>query len=158
METILEQLSSTTWIEWTIAIVLNVVLLICLVTDLKDHKVYNWVTYPTIVFAFLINTIGYGMTGFTACCLNLLDTLLIFWLFYLLKWIGGGDVKLIMAISALTSISFSFTIVIVSCFLAGFYGMYLWIRTDIHKKTIPFAAFLAIGVYVYELGMWIVRL
>ena len=37
--------------------------LIAAITDLRQHKIYNWTTYPGIVAALAINAAGYGIAS-----------------------------------------------------------------------------------------------
>jgi prepilin peptidase CpaA len=68
------------------------------VTDFRNHKIYNWTTYPGILLAFAVHYLRNGwdseylgltdsLKGFAACG----GLMLVCFLFF---GIGGGDVKL----------------------------------------------------------------
>ena len=91
-------------------ITLSTVLLLLLtataaVTDVVNHKIYNWTTYPGIILALLVNYLerGWdtgdpgladGLKGFAMCGGLLLAA------FALNFEVGGGDVKLMAMIGA----------------------------------------------------------
>ena len=47
---------------WVDAVLL-VVLAIALVTDIRDNKVYNWLTFPSILFGLIVNAVLGGWVG-----------------------------------------------------------------------------------------------
>jgi len=68
------------------------------VTDFRDHKIYNWTTYPGILLAFAVSFLRHGwdegypgledsLKGFALCG----GMMLVCFVFF---GIGGGDVKL----------------------------------------------------------------
>ena len=86
------------------------------VTDLRDRKIYNWVTYPGILIALGLNSLGsllmgwqisdatilasWGMIGLGASLAGFLLCGFILLVCYGLFRVGGGDVKLIAMIGA----------------------------------------------------------
>jgi prepilin peptidase CpaA len=83
-------------------------LLICLFTDLKERKIYNIVTFPTILLAILFHTWNSGWQGFQFSFLGLLLGLGLLFIPYILGGMGAGDVKLLGAIGALKGAGFVF--------------------------------------------------
>lgn len=144
----------TIW-NWLTYIILFTVLTISMYTDWKYHKIYNWVTYPAIILGFIINTINYGSDGFISCCINLGITLLFFGIFYLLKMMGAGDIKLIIAISCLMNAVYAFAGLIIGTILAGIYGMYVWFKTKNRKLRIQYGIFIGVGFYLYQILLYL---
>ena len=111
-----------------IDIILFSILFISLYTDLKSGKIYNWVTLPAMAGGLLLNFMISGQATAYAGLLNsvygILVALIIFVLPYLIGALGGGDVKLLMAIGALKGYIFLFysvlAIGVVSFFLSLF--------------------------------------
>ncbi|HNY13549.1 MAG TPA: A24 family peptidase [Candidatus Wallbacteria bacterium] len=111
-----------------IDIILFSILFISLYTDLKSGKIYNWVTLPAMAGGLLLNFMISGQATAYAGLLNsvygILVALIIFVLPYLIGALGGGDVKLLMAIGALKGYVFLFysvlAIGVVSFFLSLF--------------------------------------
>ena len=88
--------------------ILAALLALSTVSDLKARRIPNSLTAPVIIAAVLINTIAGGRSGayesFRGCGLGLALMMLPF----LLKGVGGGDVKLMAAIGALKGTQFVF--------------------------------------------------
>lgn len=74
------------------------------VTDFRNHKIYNWTTYPGILLAFVVHYLRNGwdgeypaledsLKGFALCG----GLMLVCFLFF---GIGGGDVKLMAMLGA----------------------------------------------------------
>ena len=83
-----------------VIVVLLVLLLVASITDVMQHKIYNWNTYPGIAVGFAVNVIaekGLGpwesLAGFLVCGSIMLVCFLLFNM-------GGGDVKLIAMMGA----------------------------------------------------------
>ncbi len=109
-----------------IDIILFIILFISLFTDLKSGKIYNWVTMPAMAGGLLLNFMIAGPSGAYAgllnSCYGILVALIVFVFPYLIGALGGGDVKLLMAIGALKGHIFLFysilAIGVVSFFLS----------------------------------------
>ncbi|PAB58375.1 A24 family peptidase [Anaeromicrobium sediminis] len=89
-------------------LLLVIILIICVVTDIKERKIYNKVIFPSLMIAFLShilldgpNSLYSSFTGFLVGFLILLGP-------YLLGGMGAGDVKLLALIGALKGPSFVF--------------------------------------------------
>lgn len=142
---------------WNVLIylVLFAILTISIYTDWRYHKIYNKVTYIGILLGFILNSIQYGMDGFLSCCFSLTLALVFFLIFYLAHMIGGGDVKLILAIAVLMNVFYAFAGLIISSILAAIYGVFLWMRTKNTKAQIPYGIFIGIGFYLYQIIVWL---
>jgi len=74
-------------------------------TDLVRGKVYNWCTYPGIALGLLLSIAVGGELGVPTSGQSLIGLVLgfgIFYIAYLMKGVGLGDVKLMAAVGALT--------------------------------------------------------
>ena len=84
-------------------ILLLIVLLIALYTDLRWRKIYNWLTVP----AFLLGLVWQFYTvGWDGCLVMMRVMFLIFLVLMALfgaGGLGGGDVKLLLAVGMLAS-------------------------------------------------------
>lgn len=79
---------------------LAVVLVIAAVTDWRKRKIYNWLTYPTVLGGLVLHTIVFGFGGLLTGVLTVLGVLVIGLMILPLGWLGGGDIKLLGAIGA----------------------------------------------------------
>ena len=134
-----------------IYIVLFTILTISMYTDWKYKKIFNYVTYPGILLGFVLNFGFYGVDGIKSCCFSVAVAFGFFILFYMIKMIGAGDVKLILAIAALTNVFYTFAGLIIGSLLASIYGIYIWMRTKDKKARIPYGIFIGIGFYLYQI-------
>lgn len=88
------------WAQWLILIPLAGVLLHSAWTDWKVRKVYNKVTYPAMVVGLALHLIVGGLPGLADGALGLVLAFVIGLAMLPFGWIGGGDVKLLMAAGA----------------------------------------------------------
>jgi prepilin peptidase CpaA len=88
--------------------ILALALIISFFTDIKNRKILNIVTLPSILTGFVFNTISMGWDGFVFSTLGLLTGFGLLILPYALGGMAAGDVKLLMAIGALKGSTFVF--------------------------------------------------
>lgn len=86
--------------------IVAVVCLICAVTDMRNGKIYNAVTYPSIAFGIAYNALsadrGIVISSVAGCMMGIVP----FGLAAARGLIGGGDVKLFAAIGAIAGFFF----------------------------------------------------
>ena len=70
--------------------------------DVQQHRIPNWLTYPAILMGVLLRAHLWGLNGvFTALGGGLLSAGIVF-VFYAVRAMGGGDLKLMAAIGAVS--------------------------------------------------------
>ncbi|WHY76783.1 prepilin peptidase [Neobacillus sp. WH10] len=111
-----------------IEIVLVTILIISLYTDIRDRKILNIVTLPTILFAFIFHIGTQGMEGFLFSGKGFLTGLGLLIIPYLLGGMGAGDVKLMAAIGALMGTNFVFYSFIYTALIGGVIALVLIIK------------------------------
>lgn len=79
---------------------LAVVLLISGFTDLSRQKIWNEVTYPGIVAGLLLSLVVYSPYEAVIHLVSVVGVFSIGILVMLPGWMGGGDIKLLMVVSA----------------------------------------------------------
>lgn len=87
-------------------ILLIVVLIICVVTDIKSRRIYNKIIFPALIFGLLIQFFSGGALGVLHGIEAFLVGLAILLIPYLLGGMGAGDVKLLAVIGAIKGLSF----------------------------------------------------
>jgi prepilin peptidase CpaA len=72
------------------------------VIDVQQHRIPNWLTYSGIVIGFVARTafFGFGWRGLVGALVGCLLAGGIMFLFYAVKAMGAGDVKLMAALGA----------------------------------------------------------
>ncbi|MED1468698.1 A24 family peptidase [Bacillus salipaludis] len=111
-------------------VILAIVLLICLITDIKSRKILNIVTLPTIIFGLFFYFFTTGVDGFLYSGKGLLVGLSLLLIPYLLGGMGAGDVKLMAAIGSLMGSSFVFYSFIYTALIGGAIALILIIKKN----------------------------
>jgi prepilin peptidase CpaA len=70
------------------------------VLDLQRHRIPNWLTYPGIVAGFTLRGLLLGWKGVGTALAGLLLAGGIMFLFFMVRAMGAGDVKIMAAIGA----------------------------------------------------------
>jgi prepilin peptidase CpaA len=104
---------------------LLIIISISILTDLRYRKIFNVVTFPSILFAFLYYFITLGLEGFLFSGKGFLVGLGLLLIPYLLGGMGAGDVKLMAAIGALMGTSFVFYSFIYTALIGGAIALFL---------------------------------
>ncbi len=81
-------------------VILVAVLIIAAITDLKQRKVYDWLTLPALVMGLAWNTVEMGWPGVSFSLLGLLVGGLLFLPFFVWGGMGAGDIKLMAVVGA----------------------------------------------------------
>lgn len=97
-----------------------ILLIICVITDLKERKIYNKVLFPFLFIAWIFHSITAGWSGLTGALLGTAVGLGILLIPYLLGGMGAGDVKLLAVIGGLKGISFVLMASIYMALAGGF--------------------------------------
>jgi len=84
-----------TW-QWALVLVL----LIAVITDLRSHRIYNWLTFPAMGLGLLLNLVMGGLPGLLSSLAGAGLAAVVFLLLYLFAKMGAGDLKLMVAIGA----------------------------------------------------------
>ncbi|GAA0591070.1 prepilin peptidase [Virgibacillus siamensis] len=91
-----------------IDILLIVILLICVITDIKNRKIYNNIIYPALLFNFIYQFITGGWTELGYSFIGFLIGFGLLLIPYMLGGMGAGDVKLLALIGAMKGGNFVF--------------------------------------------------
>lgn len=100
-------------------VILLLVLIICLYTDLKEHKIYNKVVFPAAAAGIIYYSVQHGLSGLKFSVPGLGLGMLLFFLPYVLGGLGAGDVKLLGAVGALKGPLFVFRAALGTALVGG---------------------------------------
>ena len=78
-----------------------IVVTLCAITDVLEHRIYNSVLLPTLLLAFLFNSLLAGLPGLLDCFLGLAFGMALLFPLYFLSGTSAGDVKLLGVVGAL---------------------------------------------------------
>lgn len=87
-------------------ILLIILLIICVITDLKERKIHNKVLFPAFLIAIFYHIFIDGWSGLTASILGCLVGFTILLIPYFMGGMGAGDVKLLAVVGAIKGIHF----------------------------------------------------
>jgi prepilin peptidase CpaA len=99
--------------------------LIAAATDLRAFKVHNLLTVPLLITGFVYHAASGGPPALANSLLGAAFSFCILFMFYLLGGMGGGDVKLMMAVGAWLGLPLTFFVFVVSSVAGGIYALVL---------------------------------
>ena len=88
------------------------------ISDVRERRIPNRLTYPSIVLGLMVQTTLYGWTGLLLGAEGVLLFGGIFLLFYIVRAMGAGDVKLAAALGAIVGSSATLPVMLATA-LAG---------------------------------------
>ena len=104
--------------------------------DLVYGKVPNSVTFPVILIGLVLSFILHGFSGLTGSIVGFLIGIIVFLPFFIVKGIGGGDLKLFAAIGALKGYLFLFQSIIFSSLIAVVISLVVLVRHGVLVKSL----------------------
>lgn len=113
-----------------IQVVFFLVVIVCAITELRENRVYNVVTYPAILLGLGLNYLDASVPGAKLSLFGGLVGFGVYLLFYMMKGIGAGDVKLAAAFGTLKGFPFIGDVIVwtalfggaMAIFVAGFFA------------------------------------
>jgi prepilin peptidase CpaA len=91
--------------------------------DVLTGRIPNWLTFSTIILALLARVFLEGMSGLGQGALATVSGFGLYLPLFYFGVMGGGDVKLLMAVGALTSVMFVSQTAIVAIMVGGVYAL-----------------------------------
>jgi len=91
-------------IKGAIELSLLLVVTLCALTDILEHRIPNVVLFPALLLALLFNALLGGIPGLVDCVLGLLVGLAVLFPFYIVGGTSAGDVKLLGVVGAFLGI------------------------------------------------------
>ncbi|WP_085504921.1 A24 family peptidase [Thalassobacillus devorans] len=126
---------------------LLIILLICVITDFKNRKIYNKVIYPALLFTFIFHFAVSGWTGLSHSFLGFLIGFSILLIPYFLGGMGAGDVKLLGLIGAIKGGAFVFQSFLYIALIGALMAVLILVfRRGIFKSILYYVASLRGGV------------
>ena len=121
--------------DTTLLISLLILLTVSSITDIRERRIPNWITYSTILFSILYHTGCQGMEGLSFSLKGLGIGLGAFLPFYFLGMLGAGDVKLMGAIGAILGFKGTLNALCYSVILGGIYGVIILLLNRAQLKS-----------------------
>ena len=111
--------------------ILILILATCVVTDLKSRKIYNMVTFPGILLAFILHGLIDGIGGLGNAALGFAVGGGVLLIPYLLGGMGAGDVKLLALVGAFKGMTF---VLLTSVYMALIGGVIALVLLLLRKR------------------------
>jgi prepilin peptidase CpaA len=112
-----------------LCILVTLTSVIALITDLLWGKIFNWLNVSVFLAGLALAFANRSWAGLADSALGAGAGLLLFGWMYWLRFIGGGDVKFLMALGALGGLKFTWEVTLLSLILGGiFAAMHLVFR------------------------------
>jgi prepilin peptidase CpaA len=86
--------------------------------DLRTRRIPNVLTFPTLAVGLALNSLLFGFDGLRESAQGAGVGVAILFPLFVLRWMGAGDVKLLMAVGALKGPEFAFF----ACLWSGMFG------------------------------------
>lgn len=130
--------------------VLVTILIICVITDLKNRKIYNKVTFPGVVMAFIINLMQGGALGVAYSLAGFLVGFGLLLIPYLLGGMGAGDVKLLALVGAFKGMTF---VLLTSIYMALIGGVIALVLLLLRKRVREILKRTLLSILLLRYGM-----
>ncbi|MDQ2085702.1 prepilin peptidase [Herbivorax sp. ANBcel31] len=115
-------------------VLLSLTVILSVYFDYKYSKIKNFIVYPAILLGLLTNLIMSGTDGFKDSLLGIIVPFIILFLFYALRFLGAGDVKLFSAIGAVMGLRFIIYCMAYSFLFGGFLALIIMIKRKNFSK------------------------
>lgn len=108
-----------------IVVFLSVVLIVAAVIDLRIQKIPNLLTYPAMAVALVYYSAIHGWDGLLFSAGGLMVGAAVFFVAYLMGWMGAGDAKLVGAVGAAVGIKGVIIASLLTAVIGGVYAVVL---------------------------------
>jgi prepilin peptidase CpaA len=115
---------------------LAAIVLIAAASDLRSREIPNWLSGGGILIGLALHTWLNGWSGLKFSGSGLGVAALIFLPLFMMRWLGGGDVKLMAAVGALAGMTNMLVIFILDTILGGFIALLAILFRGRVKKTL----------------------
>lgn len=106
-------------------ILISLISLIAALTDAWRGRIYNWLTLPGLIMGIVFWILQNGAAGFQFAIIGVFVGFLILIWMYALKFLGAGDVKLLMALGAWGGAKFAVETAFLSVVLGGMFAFFI---------------------------------
>ncbi len=81
-------------------------LVLSILSDVKTFKISNKIVLPFVFLGFVLNIILYGFQGFLFSLWGTIAPFALLFIFYALRMLGAGDIKLFSAVGSIMGVKF----------------------------------------------------
>src|SRR5690349_1365341 len=129
-----------------VAILIGLLVVTAAIIDIRSRRIPNWLTLSGIIVGFALNALlayPFPLEGLKNAGLGMLFAFGVYFVLYLIRAMGAGDVKLMAAVGAiLASPALWFRLFIVVALIGGVFALALLLAKGRLRKTFWNVAFL----------------
>jgi prepilin peptidase CpaA len=114
---------------------LAALVLVAAVSDVRSRTIPNWLTFGGVAAGLAANFLVHGWAGVKTGAIGLGVALLLFVPLFALRWLGGGDAKLMFAIGAFLGATGLITVFIIDAILGGIAALILMLAKGRVRRT-----------------------
>ncbi len=115
---------------------LIIVLIIAAIYDYRFNRIPNWLTFPTMIGAVTYHTVIKGFEGLIFGLEGIGIGVAALIVFYLIGWMGAGDIKLLGAVGGFLGPKGVFIAFLFTAIVGGIYALLLLTITGYFKETV----------------------
>jgi prepilin peptidase CpaA len=104
--------------------------------DVRTRRIPNWLTFPAAALGLVACTVAHSGHGTVSSAAGLLVGLALFFPLFVLKGLGGGDVKLMGALGAWLGTSVIFGVAFYTALAGGVFALALIVRHRYGRQAI----------------------
>lgn len=114
-------------------VIVTGILLISILADVITRKIPNALIIAGLILGLLFNIINEGPMGLVCSLKEIVLAICLFYIFYLLRALGAGDVKLLIVLASFLGANLTTKILCVSLVLGSLYGCVRLIMTSLNS-------------------------
>lgn len=100
-----------------------VLAIIAAIVDVQHHRIPNWLTYPGIVLGLGLRAVCFGWKGLASALEGCLIAGGIMLVFYVVRAMGAGDVKLMAALGSIVGPQHAVVVLLATAICGGLLGI-----------------------------------
>ena len=100
-----------------------VLAVIAAIVDVQQHRIPNWLTYPGIALGLALRAVFFGWKGLASALEGCLLAGGIMLVFYLVRAMGAGDVKLMAALGSIVGPQHAVVVLLATAIFGGLLGI-----------------------------------
>lgn len=106
---------------------LSIVIVLALISDIRTYKIKNSITLPFMIIGIVTNIYLNSLQGLFFSLKGIVAPILLLIIFFILRMLGAGDIKLFSSIGAIMGVKFVFYTIMYTFLTGGLLALLLMI-------------------------------
>lgn len=135
-----------------IFIEVTILVLLAAICDIKTYRISNTITYPFMLIGLVTNICAAGLNGAASSLLGALLPTAILFIFFALRMLGAGDIKLFASIGAIAGTSFVLNTIVYSFIAGGIIALCVIIsRKNVKQRLLHLLRYIKTSIITFSL-------